>query len=235
MPGGGDVQLTPAERERMAAFLKKHFSFQGAGKCGWWANGYETSAQAHQEGEAPAKYLTYTPFEQQGLGDRLLGLVSTFLTALVTDRALIIADPVLSQTFEPALVDWRVGPDVTLNITTRSLLNVSQDSVLLLSLQNRVPWLGGPDGALPGGSRRVWAPLRACTECASGDQRGVLTSIFAQQSGRTSQGAQRPGYAAADGIPLHPALPAEASAGGGALMRRSFERMHASGDPGQEQ
>lgn len=51
--------------------------------------------------------------ECNGLGDVLMGVFSAFLVSLLQGRALIINHPMISAVFEPAHVDWRPAPEMT--------------------------------------------------------------------------------------------------------------------------
>jgi len=117
-------------------------------------------------GKAPKKYITYRPTGDEGLGDRLLGVVTTFVTALLTDRAIIIDDPFLSTSFQPEGVDWRVGPDVPLVVTNRNISTVKSRRRAGADSQER-PGAGKAqvdDGGVPGRCCRAWAALSAAAE-----------------------------------------------------------------------
>ncbi|GJP75322.1 hypothetical protein CLOP_g5774 [Closterium sp. NIES-67] len=47
-----------------------------------------------------------------GVGDVVLGVFSTFLVALLQDRALVLQHPLLHHAFEPVHVDWTMADDV---------------------------------------------------------------------------------------------------------------------------
>ncbi|CAI5490900.1 unnamed protein product [Closterium sp. Naga37s-1] len=50
-----------------------------------------------------------------GYGDTITGLVTTFITALLDGRALVVKHPWLLHAFEPATFDWRPTPDVKID------------------------------------------------------------------------------------------------------------------------
>ncbi|GJP50624.1 hypothetical protein CLOM_g9767 [Closterium sp. NIES-68] len=67
-----------------------------------------------EQQKAELRYLTFTctPGLCGGIGDLLIGLVSSFLLCLLQDRILIIDYPWMDDAFEPSHVDWRLGDDV---------------------------------------------------------------------------------------------------------------------------
>lgn len=92
----------------MAGFsVADYVRFQGPAVCGsGWAESYARLHAGILAGELPASYITWS-CEGQGLGDNLVGLASVFIAALMTQRAIILANHHLESVFEPAEVDWR--------------------------------------------------------------------------------------------------------------------------------
>ncbi|CAI7789694.1 unnamed protein product [Closterium sp. NIES-53] len=59
------------------------------------------------------RFLTYEWLDQPGgLGDYLTGLATTFVCAMLTNRAFIVKHALLPLAFEPNLVDWSFSPEV---------------------------------------------------------------------------------------------------------------------------
>lgn len=59
--------------------------------------------------------LRFSKNHQPGLGDFMLGLVSTFVMGLVSNRSFIMLDDnPLAEVSDPVAIDWRPGPDVPL-------------------------------------------------------------------------------------------------------------------------
>ncbi|CAI5478404.1 unnamed protein product [Closterium sp. Yama58-4] len=75
----------------------------------------DPSARAQEKAEL--RYLTFTctPGLCGGIGDLLIGLVSSFLLCLLQDRILIVDYPWMLHAFEPNHIDWRLGDDVPMN------------------------------------------------------------------------------------------------------------------------
>ena len=95
--------------------------------CGPWMREYaEFHRNARRVGNKGAdpkqrvKYITFTCKDGgsqciSGLGDDLVGMASSFMVALVTDRVLLIDwDRDYGTEFEPAGVDWRVDSGLAL-------------------------------------------------------------------------------------------------------------------------
>ncbi len=59
-------------------------------KCGSWQTAYSQLHKSILSGEQPGRYAISVP-APAGLSDRLVGLVTVFLYALLTDRAFQIA------------------------------------------------------------------------------------------------------------------------------------------------
>ncbi|CAI5474888.1 unnamed protein product [Closterium sp. Yama58-4] len=75
----------------------------------------DPSARAQEKAEL--RYLTFTctPGLCGGIGDLLIGLVSSFLLCVLQDRILIVDYPWMLHAFEPNHIDWRLGDDVPMD------------------------------------------------------------------------------------------------------------------------
>lgn len=62
------------------------------------------------------RFLTYSNV-LQGLADVYVGIVTSYVLAFLDQRALLIDHQCIKLTFEPANIDWRITPDVPMNLT----------------------------------------------------------------------------------------------------------------------
>lgn len=100
------------ELDLALTFIKENIQFPGRKQCGAWSTSYAQLQKEIRSGQRrPAKYIFYAGQDGQGMGDRLLGLVTTFAVGLLSNRALVVQDDVLATAFDPAVIDWRMGPD----------------------------------------------------------------------------------------------------------------------------
>lgn len=98
--------------------LEKYTDFPGPDLCGSWHVNYTLLHKRMRNKEIEPKFVTFQPENDKGLGDQLNGVVTTFISALLSDRAFVMTKSSLEAAFEPRFIDWRVGPDVPLKITT---------------------------------------------------------------------------------------------------------------------
>lgn len=94
------------------------FAFPGVDECGLWAPNYTRVHTKILRRKQAQKFITLLPSGRDGdIGSSLMGVVSVFLAALLTNRAIVITDPNVLNAFDPAGVDWRAGPDVPMTAT----------------------------------------------------------------------------------------------------------------------
>lgn len=98
--------------------LEAYTSFPGTELCGTWHDKYTLLHQRMKRGELKPKYVTFQPEQEKGLGDQLNGMVTCFVSALLSDRMFVMTKGSLEAAFEPRFIDWRAGPEVPLNVTT---------------------------------------------------------------------------------------------------------------------
>lgn len=98
--------------------MEAYTSFPGTDLCGTWHDNYTLLHRRMKLGELRPKYVTFQPEKEKGLGDQLNGMVTTFVSALLSDRMFVMTNGSLEAAFEPRFIDWRAGPDVPLRITT---------------------------------------------------------------------------------------------------------------------
>lgn len=93
-------------------------AFPGPKVCGGgWAEQYASRHRQIRAGKLPPRYLTFIQY-YGGLGAQLNGLVSSFLAALLTNRALVMESDSM-WIFDSGEVDLRMGPDVPVKIKNR--------------------------------------------------------------------------------------------------------------------
>ncbi|CAI5534028.1 unnamed protein product, partial [Closterium sp. Naga37s-1] len=72
----------------------------------------------------PASPIRFLTFDQAGhcggFGDFLVGLVSSFVAALLDRRAFVIRHDCIQYAFEPAFIDWRPSPDLPMEPSRRT-------------------------------------------------------------------------------------------------------------------
>ncbi|CAI6005089.1 unnamed protein product [Closterium sp. NIES-64] len=80
------------------------------------ATSAEVSEPSLSNQTLPASPIRFLTFDQAGhcggFGDFLVGLVSSFVAALLDRRAFVIRQNCIQYAFEPAFIDWRPSPDV---------------------------------------------------------------------------------------------------------------------------
>eukprot|EP00276_Gloeochaete_wittrockiana_P006052 CAMPEP_0184650320 /NCGR_PEP_ID=MMETSP0308-20130426/7843_1 /TAXON_ID=38269 /ORGANISM="Gloeochaete witrockiana, Strain SAG 46.84" /LENGTH=361 /DNA_ID=CAMNT_0027083755 /DNA_START=222 /DNA_END=1307 /DNA_ORIENTATION=- len=99
------------------------------GRCGDWAEKYQLLHHKIRSGQAAPRYVVYhcggLKKHCGGLADRMIGMVSTFLFGILTDRAVIIRwdypAPPESVLAHP-LVDWRYNITDPIQNATNALL-----------------------------------------------------------------------------------------------------------------
>ncbi|CAI5979318.1 unnamed protein product, partial [Closterium sp. NIES-64] len=70
---------------------------------------------------SPIRFLTfYQAGHCGGFGDFLVGLVSSFVAALLDRRAFVIRHNCIQYAFEPAFINWRPSPDVPMEPSRRT-------------------------------------------------------------------------------------------------------------------
>lgn len=94
------------------------FAFPGVDACGLWAPNYTRLHSEILSKQRPQKFITLLASGPGGdIGASLMGVVSVFLAALLTDRALLITDPNVLDAFHPAGVDWQATAGVPMTAT----------------------------------------------------------------------------------------------------------------------
>ncbi|CAI5511661.1 unnamed protein product [Closterium sp. Naga37s-1] len=91
----------------------------------------------------PASSVRFLTFDEHGhcggFGDFLVGVVSTFVAALLDRRAFVIRHNCIQYAFEPAFIDWRPSPDVPMEPSRRTR-NINEsfppDVIPFLDLNN---------------------------------------------------------------------------------------------------
>lgn len=98
--------------------------FPSSGICGEWPEAYERMHAQILAGELPPKYITFRA-SQGGFHENLLGLVASFVAALLSNRAFLI-EPSANFSLGPALlqsrIDWALKEGVPVNVTARHRL-----------------------------------------------------------------------------------------------------------------
>ncbi|CAI5517711.1 unnamed protein product [Closterium sp. Naga37s-1] len=88
------------------------------------ATSAEVSEPSLSNQTLPASPIRFLTFDQSGhcggFGDFLVGLVSSFVAALLDRRAFVIRHNCIQYAFEPAFIDWRPSPDVPMEPSRRT-------------------------------------------------------------------------------------------------------------------
>lgn len=104
--------------------------FPSSGICGTWPEPYARTHAQMRAGDLPPYYLTFRP-TQGGFPENLLGIVSAFVAALLSNRTFLIepsANFSLGPSLLPSQIDWELKngtpgvPDVPLSVTARHRL-----------------------------------------------------------------------------------------------------------------